>query len=83
MDRATQRTQFLADLPFKTDAELQKLHQRNGILTTDLVKQTEPDLLPWKWPMLVGLRDLMNGKGWTGGFRSKTIFCLSSMLMNT
>jgi len=58
-------------------AELNNLHERNGILTTDLVKQTEPDLLPWKWPMLIGLRDLLNGKGWTGGFKSKTIFCLS------
>jgi SAM-dependent methyltransferase len=59
------------------ETELKKIHERNGILTTDLVKQTEPDLLPWKWPLLIGLRDLMHGKGWTGGFKSKTIFCLS------
>jgi hypothetical protein len=60
------------------ETELKKIHERNGILTTDMVKQTEPDLLPWKWPLLIGLRDLMNGKGWTGGFKSKTIFCLSA-----
>src|SRR5947208_2279336 len=71
---------FVVESAFDPDAEFQKLHERNGILTTDLVKQTEPDLLPWKWPMLVGLKDLMNGKGWTGGFRSKTIFCLSGRL---
>jgi SAM-dependent methyltransferase len=63
------------------EGELKKVHERNGILTTDLVKQTEPDLLPWKWPLLIGLRDLMNGKGWTGGFKSKTIFCLSGKRM--
>ena len=27
--------------------------------------------------MLIGLKDLLSGKGWTEGFKSKTIFCLS------
>jgi SAM-dependent methyltransferase len=71
---------FVVENNFDSANELKKLHDGDGILTTNLVKQTEPDLLPWKWPMLVGLKDLMNGKGWTGGFRSKTIFCLSGRL---
>ncbi len=74
---------FTLENGFNCEAELKRVHERDGILTTDLVKQTEPDLLPWKWPMLVGIKDLMNGKGWTGGFRSKTIFCLSGMLTST
>jgi len=73
---------FAIEVNLNSDAELKKIHERNGILTTDLVKQTEPALLPWKWPMLIGLRDLMNGKGWTGGFKSKTIFCLSARATN-
>jgi len=68
---------FVVEDGFDSESELKRLHQRDGILTTDLVKQSEPDLLPWKWPVLIGLKDLLNGKGWTGGFRSKTIFCLS------
>jgi len=74
---------FTLENGFNPEAELKRVQERDGILTTDLVKQTEPDLLPWKWPMLGGVKDLMNGKGWTGGFRSKTIFCLSGMLTGT
>ena len=70
---------FVVEDGVDLESELTKVHERNGILTTDLVKRTEPDLLPWKWPLLIGLRDLLNGKGWTGGFKSKTIFCLSGI----
>jgi SAM-dependent methyltransferase len=69
---------FLVEEGLNPEGELEKVHQKDGLLTTNLVKQTEPDLLPWKWPMLLGLRDLLQGKGWTGGFKSKTIFCLSA-----
>jgi SAM-dependent methyltransferase len=50
----------------------------DGILTTDYVRQTEPHLLPWSMPVRVykAAHDLVHGKGWTGGFRSRTIYCL-------
>jgi hypothetical protein len=49
-----------------------------GILTTDHIRMTEPELLPWSTPARVykAMTDLFQGRGWTGGFRSRTIFCL-------
>jgi hypothetical protein len=52
--------------------------QKSGILTTDHIRETAPDLLPWKYPMLKAAHDLMTGHGWTGGFRSKSVYCLSA-----
>jgi ubiquinone/menaquinone biosynthesis C-methylase UbiE len=46
------------------------------ILTTDHVRKTDPDLLPWRRPMLKAAHDLIHGHGWTGGFRSKSVYCL-------
>lgn len=60
-------------------AELPKMDQHDTILTTDHVKQTQPELLPWRFPMLKGIHDLVTGHGWTGGFRSKSVFCLSAV----
>jgi len=71
------RRRFVVEEGMDFEGELKRVQERDGILSTELVKRTEPELLPWKWPMLMGLRDLMSGKGWTGGFKSKTIFCLS------
>ena len=50
----------------------------NGILTTDHVRATEPQLLPWTRPVRVykAVQDLVQGRGWTGGFRSRTIVCV-------
>jgi SAM-dependent methyltransferase len=48
----------------------------NKILTTDYVRDTQPDLLPWKHPVLKAAHDLVKGHGWTGGFRSKSVYCL-------
>ena len=50
----------------------------SGILTTDHIKQTQPDLLPWKSPFLKAAHDLVKGHGWTGGFRSKSVYCLAA-----
>jgi SAM-dependent methyltransferase len=50
--------------------------QRERILTTDYVRDTQPDLLPWKHPTLKAVHDLVTGHGWTGGFRSKSVYCL-------
>jgi SAM-dependent methyltransferase len=51
-----------------------------GILTTDHVRAHAPTLLPWSWPVRVvnALRDLIGGRGWTGGFRSRTVCCLQA-----
>ncbi|MEM6313240.1 MAG: class I SAM-dependent methyltransferase [Planctomycetota bacterium] len=51
----------------------------DGTMTTDHVDKTEPELLPWKYPRIVhAVHDLAKGRGWTGGFRSKSVFCLAA-----
>jgi ubiquinone/menaquinone biosynthesis C-methylase UbiE len=50
--------------------------EQEEILTTDHVRKTQPDLLPWKYPMLKAAHDLVKGHGWTGGFRSKSVYCV-------
>jgi len=54
-------------------------NQAGHILSTDHVKNTEPDLLPWRFPMAKAVHDLIKGHGWTGGFRSKSVFCLRTL----
>jgi hypothetical protein len=49
---------------------------RSGILTTDHIRKTNPDLLPWKFPLAMAVKDLTKGHGWTGGFRSKSVYCV-------
>ena len=56
--------------------ELDRTKRPEEILTTDAVRRTAPNLLPWKWPVLKSLYDLAHGRGWTGGFFSLTTFCL-------
>ena len=53
-----------------------------GILSTDHVRATEPELLPWTRPAKVvkAMQDLLKGYGWTGGFRSRTVFCIDVVL---
>ncbi len=63
----------------ETLIELDKMDNTHTILTTDHVKQTAPELLPWRFPLLKGVHDLVKGHGWTGGFRSKSVFCLSAL----
>lgn len=50
--------------------------EKSAILTTDYIRRTQPDLLPWKFPLLQAAHDLAKGRGWTGGFRSKSVYCL-------
>lgn len=59
-------------------AELGAMDRPEALLTTDHVRRTSPELLPWKYPLLKGVHDLIKGHGWTGGFRSKAVFCLDS-----
>ena len=61
------------------EQELGRMSDRDHILSTDHVKSTEPELLPWRFPMAKAVHDLIKGHGWTGGFRSKSVFCLSAM----
>jgi SAM-dependent methyltransferase len=52
--------------------------EREGILTTDYIRKQDPGLLPWKYPMLKAAHDLVKGHGWTGGFRSKSVYCVAA-----
>ncbi|MGF1632393.1 MAG: class I SAM-dependent methyltransferase [Phycisphaerae bacterium] len=58
--------------------QLSAMDEPDAILTTQFVKQTNPELLPWRWPWIKGVHDLLHGHGWTGGFRSKSVFCLNA-----
>ena len=60
-------------------AELKQMQLGDVILSTDHVKRTNPELLPWRYPLLKGLHDLATGHGWTGGFRSKAVYCLDAV----
>jgi SAM-dependent methyltransferase len=72
----TLQSKFVVEGGLGLRGELSKLHQP-GNLTSDHVRDTEPELLPWTKPVRVAkaVQDLVTGKGWTGGFRSRTIFC--------
>jgi ubiquinone/menaquinone biosynthesis C-methylase UbiE len=59
--------------------ELDRMDRTSEILTTDHVKKTEPELLPWRYPMAKAVHDLIKGHGWTGGFRSKSVYCLEAL----
>jgi SAM-dependent methyltransferase len=61
------------------EQELNRMGDLNGILSTDHVKRTQPELLPWRFPMAKAVHDLVKGHGWTGGFRSKSVFCLAAI----
>ena len=70
------REKFIVDGNVDLVGELNHLHDP-GKLTSDRVRRTEPELLPWTFPVRVykAMHDLVHGKGWTAGFRSRTIFC--------
>jgi len=57
-------------------AELDRLAEPMTILSTDAVRAVDPSLLPWKWPVLKSIYDLLGGRGWTGGFFSLACYCL-------
>lgn len=59
--------------------ELARMEKTEPLLTTDYVKKTNPELLPWRYPLLKGVHDLVKGHGWTGGFRSKAVYCLDAL----
>jgi SAM-dependent methyltransferase len=61
------------------EQELNRMDAPEIILSTDHVKRTEPDLLPWRFPLAKAAHDLMKGHGWTGGFRSKSVFCVTGI----
>jgi SAM-dependent methyltransferase len=67
------------DFPIGFDALRELDVMRNeGILSSDHVRKTEPELLPWTFPVRVykAVTDVFHGRGWTGGFRSRTVFCI-------
>jgi SAM-dependent methyltransferase len=74
----TVQAKFTVDDGVDLVEELTHAHDA-GVLTSDHVRATEPELLPWTFPVRVykAAHDLVTGKGWTAGFRSRTIFCCS------
>jgi SAM-dependent methyltransferase len=68
---------FEADAGFDPKREIDRMTEPD-ILSTDHVRSTEPHLLPWTKPVKIAkaMQDLFKGYGWTGGFRSRTVFCL-------
>jgi len=71
------KTKFNPPDDVDLSAELDRMHDP-GVLTTDHIRKTEPELLPWSTPVKIvkSVQDMFKGYGWTGGFRSRTIFCL-------
>jgi hypothetical protein len=71
------KTKFTPPDDVNLTTELDRMHD-SGALTTDYVRKTQPDLLPWSLPAKIykSVQDLFKGYGWTGGFRSRTVFCL-------
>jgi SAM-dependent methyltransferase len=72
-------TEFFDTSGVPIEQELGRMSDRDNILSTDHVKRTEPELLPWRFPMAKAVHDLIKGHGWTGGFRSKSVFCLDAL----
>ncbi|MEM7808364.1 MAG: class I SAM-dependent methyltransferase [Planctomycetota bacterium] len=67
---------FVLDLEdLKRQAD-EAYHDATGLLSTPEVKAREPEHLPWKYPRLQAMYDLVRGYGWTGGFRSVAPMCL-------
>ena len=71
------KTKFNPPDDVNLTSELDRMHDP-GVLTTDHIRRTEPNLLPWSTPVKIvkSFQDLLKGYGWTGGFRSRTVFCL-------
>lgn len=65
------------DLPDPV-SELNRIDSPGDLLSTDAIKKTNPELLPWRRPLLKAAKDLLEGHGWTGGFRSKSVICLDA-----
>ena len=60
--------------------ELDRLKEPGEILTTDYAKREQPGALPWRYPVLKSMYDLLRGRAWSGGFYSATVFCLDARL---
>ena len=50
----------------------------DGLLSTPEIRKTQPQLLPWKYPLVQSFYDLWRGYGWTGGFRSVAPLCMAA-----
>ena len=69
---------FDVETSFDPAAELARLDAPAALLTTDAARRSDPNLLPWKWPMLKSIYDLLHGRGWSGGFFSLACCCLAA-----
>ena len=58
-----------------TEAERAFTEPQN-LLCTPTIRDRQPALLPWKYPRLQAVADLLRGHGWTRGFRAAACYCL-------
>jgi SAM-dependent methyltransferase len=73
---------FDVNSSFDPGAELARLDDPAALLTTDAARRSDPDLLPWRWPVLKSIYDLLHGRGWSGGFFSLACCCLDVRAKN-
>src|SRR5690606_32204587 len=52
--------------------------EAENLLCTPTIRRVQPELLPWKWPRLQAIADLVRGYGFTGGFRAAACYCLDA-----
>lgn len=69
---------FQIEEAFRIDDEMRALAEPGELLTTDHARDHEPEMLPWKWPKLKSAYDLVQGRGWSGGFFSLACCCLTA-----
>jgi len=74
------KSRFELDATLDVAKELDRLDRPEEILTTDYVRSHQPELLPWKHPLLKSAYDLLRGKGWSSGFFSLSCFCMEARL---
>lgn len=60
-------------------AEFDRLRDPAALLTTDHCRRHSPHLLPFTHPWILAIYDLFRGYGWTGGFRSVAVMCVTGV----
>lgn len=62
-----------------TPDDLKPLENKQLLLTTDHARKHAPHLLPFTNRWLLAGYDFLRGYGWTGGFRSVAVMCLTAI----
>lgn len=72
------KSRFEIQEAFDIDSEMRALERPADLLTTDYARAHEPEMLPWRWPLLKSAYDLVQGRGWSGGFFSLACCCVTA-----